>query len=100
MGTAPSSPPTPTQNSGLTLNWTQPTENSDGTPIASGELAGYKIVFGSSATQLDQNVAITDPTVTTYTFQNLPSGTWYFALISIDSAGNESAPTNVVSATI
>jgi hypothetical protein len=84
----------------LTLNWTPPVQNTDGTPVAAGELAGYKILFGESPTLLDQNVAVTDPTVTTYTFQNLPSGTWYFALVSIDSEGNQSAPTNVVSATL
>lgn len=68
--------------------------------MTAGELAGYKIVYGESANALDQSVAITDPTTTTYTFQNLPPGTWYFEIVAIDAEGNESAPTNVISASI
>lgn len=84
----------------LTLNWTAPTENTDGTSVSSGELAGYRIVYGESASALDEYVDVTDPTVTAYSFQNLPSGTWYFALESVDSQGNYSTQTNVVSATL
>lgn len=47
-----------------------------------------------------ESVAITSATATSYTIQNLPSGTWYFAIVSVDSAGNESLPTNVISTTI
>lgn len=49
---------------------------------------------------LDESVAITSPTVTTYTFQGLPSGTYYFAVVSVDSAGNDSGQTNIISATL
>jgi len=83
----------------VTLNWTAPTENTDGTAIGS-ELAGYTIVFGESANDLSQSVAVTNASATSYTFANLPSGTWYFSIVSVDTAGNESPPTNVVSATI
>ncbi|MGH8258445.1 MAG: fibronectin type III domain-containing protein [Steroidobacteraceae bacterium] len=57
-------------------------------------------MFGQSANEMNQQVSITDPTATSYTFQNLPSGTWYFAVVSIDAQGNQSAPTNVISTTI
>jgi hypothetical protein len=30
----------------------------------------------------------------------LSSGTWYFAIVSLDSSGSQSVPTNVASATI
>lgn len=68
--------------------------------MAAGELAGYKILYGESSGALDESVAVTDATATSYTFQNLPSGTWYFALVTVDSAGNQSAETNVVSAAL
>lgn len=83
----------------VTLNWTAPTENTDGTALGTG-LAGYTIVFGESANDLSQSVAITNASATSYTFADLPSGTWYFSIVSVDTAGNESPPTNVVSATI
>ncbi|MGH8218576.1 MAG: fibronectin type III domain-containing protein [Steroidobacteraceae bacterium] len=77
-----------------------PNENTDGTAVSNGELAGYKVVFGESASALDQSVAITDPAVTTYTFQNLPSGTWYFAIVAVDAEGDDSTPTNTISASL
>ena len=86
------------QPSGVTLDWTPPIQNTDGTPVAAGEVAGYKILYGESPSALNQFVAISDATTTTYTFQNLPASTWYFAIVAVDSAGNESAPTNVISA--
>jgi hypothetical protein len=58
------------------------------------------VLYGTSATALSQSVSITDPTATTATVSNLPSGTWYFAVVAIDTAGDESVPTNVASATI
>ena len=83
---------------GVTLDWTPPIQNTDGTPVAAGEVAGYKILYGESPSALDQFVTISDPATTTYTFQNLPASTWYFAIVAVDSGGNESAPTNVISA--
>ena len=83
---------------GVTLDWTPPIQNTDGTPVAAGEVTGYRILYGESPSALDQFVAIPDPATTTYTFQNLPTSTWYFAIVAVDSAGNESAPTNVISA--
>ena len=40
---------------------------------------------------------ITDPRATTVQIDNLGSGTWYFAMKSVNTAGQESAPTGNVS---
>lgn len=93
--TAP--PPPPTTGS-VTLNWTIPTENTDGSQLTN--LSGFKVVYGQSATELTQSVSIDNPSVDSYQFDNLSSGTWYFAVVTVDSAGTESIPTNVVSQTI
>ena len=79
------------------LSWTAPTENTDGTSLT---LSGYKILYGTSPTALTQSVSVTNPSLTTYTIGNLTSGTWYFAIVSLDSSGSQSVPTNVASATI
>jgi hypothetical protein len=79
------------------LSWTAPTENTDGTSLA---LSGYKILYGTSPTALTQSVSLSNPSLTTYTVPNLSSGTWYFAIVSLDSSGSQSVPTNVASATI
>lgn len=91
--------PSPPQTLGTaTLSWTAPTQNTDGSPITN--LSGYVISYGTSATSLSQTVSITNPATTTYTIQNLGSGTWYFAVASESAAGEQSALSSVVSKTI
>lgn len=79
------------------LSWTAPTQNTDGTSLT---LSGYKILYGTSPTALTQSVSLSNPSLTTYTVPNLSSGTWYFAVVSLDTSGSQSVPTNVASATI
>jgi hypothetical protein len=79
------------------LNWTPPTTNTDGTSLT---LGGYKVLYGKSSSQLDQAITITNPSVSTWTVENLTSGTWYFAIVAVNGSGTESAPTNVASTTI
>ena len=81
-----------------TLDWTPPTENSDGSVLTN--LAGYTVYYGTSPSSLTQSVKVTNPGLATYTMQNLPAGTWYFAVTSYSSAGVESARSGVVSTTI
>jgi hypothetical protein len=91
--------PAPPQTLGTaTLSWTAPTQNTDGSPITN--LAGYVISYGTSATLLSQTVSITNAATTSYTVQNLGSGTWYFAVSSETAAGVQSSLSSVVSKTI
>ena len=82
----------------VTLNWTIPTQNTDGTPLSN--LAGFKLIYGQSPTDLSQAVTISNPTVATYQFTDLSPGTWYFAIVAVNTDGNESVPTNVLSQTV
>lgn len=82
----------------VTLNWGAPTTNTDGSALSN--LAGYRILYGRSASALDQSVSITNPSVNSYLVDNLATGTWFFAIVSINSTGAESAPSNVASASI
>jgi hypothetical protein len=96
--TIAAAPAPPTTTGTATIQWTPPTENTNGTPIT--DLAGYVISYGTSATNLSQTVSITNPATTSYTVQNLGSGTWYFAVSSETTEGTESSLSSVVSKTI
>jgi len=77
------------------LSWVPPTQNTDDTPLT--DLAGYKIIYGTSSAALDQVVAVPNPATTSYLIERLMPATWYFAVKAIDAAGNESVPSNIAS---
>jgi hypothetical protein len=79
---------------GVTLSWEAPTTNTDGSALT--DLSGYRIYYGASPTDLTQTVEITSVGIQTYVLDDLPSGTWYFAVIALSSSGNESALSNIV----
>jgi hypothetical protein len=94
----PGVPPVKVTDGSATLDWTPPTQNSDGTTLTN--LAGYTVYYGTSPSQLTQSLKVTNPGLTAYTVSNLASGTWYFAVSSYSSGGVESVRTGVVSTTI
>ena len=78
----------------VTLSWTAPTQNTDGSALTN--LAGYRVYYGNNATNLSQQIAIASPATTTAAIENLAPGTWYFAMADYNSAGVESARTATV----
>ena len=95
--TVAAAPGTPTLGS-ATVKWSAPTQNTDGSPITN--LSGYTIAYGMSATALSQTVSIGNSATTSYTVQNLGTGTWYFAVSATETDGTSSALSTVVSKTI
>lgn len=85
-------------NGAATVTWTRPTTNVDGTSLTN--LTGYRILYGNSANNLSQSWAVNDPAATSTTIAALPSGTWYFTVRAVNSAGRESDNSNVVTKTI
>jgi hypothetical protein len=85
-------------NGSATLSWTPPTQNTDGTSLTN--LAGYRVVYGRTASSLDQTLQIANAGVSTYTVTGLTSGTWHFAVKAYTSSGGESAVSNGGSKTI
>jgi hypothetical protein len=81
-----------------TLSWTPPTQNSDGSALTN--LAGYLITYGRSASALDRSISLSNSSLSTFVVENLSSGTWYFAISAVNSAGVSSAATNIASKTI
>jgi hypothetical protein len=85
-------------NGTATVNWTPPTDNSNGTALTN--LSGYQIHYGTASNNLAQTVQVTNAGLTSYTLSNLTAGTWYFAVTSYTSAGTQSSMSNVASKTI
>jgi hypothetical protein len=78
----------------VTLSWTPPTTNTNGTsPVAA--LAGYHIYYGTSTGALTKSVAIINPAANSATITGLSTGTWYFA-ISADAADGSAGPLSVI----
>jgi len=72
-----------------TLSWLPPTQNVDGTPLTN--LAGYRVVYGQSSTNLTSSLDIPNPAITTAMIESLASGTWYFAIKAYTTDSIESS---------
>jgi hypothetical protein len=83
-----------TSNGAASLTWMPPTQNTDGTTLTN--LAGYRIVYGVSASQLTQTIQVTNAGMSSYVVENLAPGTYYFAIRAYTASGAESAESNVV----
>lgn len=81
-----------------TLSWTPPTQNSDGSALS--DLTGYQVLYGRNEGSLDQFISLDNPSINTYVVENLSSGTWYFAIVAVNSAGVTSPLSNVGNKTI
>ena len=81
-----------------TINWTPPTANTDGSALTN--LASYRIVYGRASNTLDQSANVDNPGVSSYTVNNLATGTWYFGVVAVNQTGGESSVSNVATKTI
>jgi hypothetical protein len=79
-----------------TLSWVAPTQNSDGSALT--DLAGYNIYYGTDSSALTQTIQVANGAAVSYVVSGLASGTtWYFAVTSYTSSGQESAPSAISS---
>jgi Putative Ig domain len=79
----------------VTLSWTPPTQNEDGSPLTN--LRGYRIHYGTSSSALNATIEIAQAGITTAVIENLAPATWYFAVKAYTTAGVESAFSNIAS---
>jgi hypothetical protein len=77
-----------------TVMWTPSTTNVDGSHL--DNLAGYKIYYGTVSRTYTNSITISNPGITSYVVENLPSGTYYFALTAFNNFGIESNMSNEV----
>ncbi len=88
----------PVGNGTATVSWAAPTTTTTGAVLYN--LAGYRIYYGLSATDLSQAVDLAGIGLQTYMVENLGRGTWYFAVRAVTAIGVESDLSAVVSKTI
>lgn len=80
-------------NGRVTLSWTPPTENTDGSALT--DLSGYKIYYGTDAAALTNSISVNTAGVSTYIVEDLSPDTWYFAITAVTASGEESSFSNV-----
>jgi len=82
----------------ITLNWTPPTENTDGTALTN--LSGYDIHYGTASGNYTQSISVSNAGIATYVVDNLTPGTYYFSVAAVNTSGTESPMSSEVSATV
>ena len=80
------------------LSWLPPTQNTDGSSLT--DLTGFQVLYGRSPDDLSQSVTLTNSSINSYVVENLSSGTWYFTVVALNSAGVSSPLSNLASKTI
>jgi hypothetical protein len=87
----------PTGDGTATVSWEVPTTTTTGTTLK--DLAGYRIYYGLSETDLSQAVDA-GVGLQSYVIANLGRGTWYFAVRAVTQLGVESDLSQIVYKTI
>jgi hypothetical protein len=81
-------------NGSITLSWTAPTQNEDGSDV---DLAAYKFYYGTSPGNYSNQVRVDSPGMTMYVLENLTPATYYIVATAIGTNGAESAFSNEAS---
>jgi Fibronectin type III domain len=85
----PANPGTASRGSGtLTVSWSPPTKNTNGTPLTN--LTGYTLLYGTASKTYSTAIPIDNPATTRYVVSGLRPGTYYFAISAINSSGRHS----------
>ena len=84
--------------SSAALSWSAPTQNEDGSPLT--DLAGYRIHYGTSASDLGKRIEVGNPATTSTVVQSLTPGTWFFSISAYTQTGVESSRSQVASKAI
>ena len=82
---------------GVTLNWTKPTTNIDGSALT--DLAGYTVSYGDAPGAYSTSLKLSAAT-TSVVVEGLGAGKWYFAIKSRNTSGVESEYSSEVVATL
>jgi len=88
--------PTPDNDAGAqglgsaSLSWLAPSKRADGSSLSMSEIAGYRIYYGASSGEYDSVLPVDDPYTFTIRIDELPVGTYYFVMTTVDTGGMES----------
>jgi len=81
-----------------TVNWTAPTTNTNGSALTN--LARFRVLYGTSSSNLSQSLTVDDPTRRSTAVSSLSPGTWYFAVRAVNTSGGESDNSNVATKSV
>jgi hypothetical protein len=84
----------PVVTGNASLSWTAPTESEDGAAL--GDLAGYRVVYGTSPDQMTQQLNVPGASATSVSVEELAAGTYYFAVKAYTKTGVESTLSAIV----
>ena len=76
----------------ITLSWTAPAQNEDGTALT--DLAAYKFYYGTSPGSYSNQVQVDNPGLATYVIGNLTPATYYVVATAVNAVGVESQFSN------
>lgn len=79
----------------MTLRWSAPTQNVDGTAIT--DLEGYRVEYGTASRRYDTLLYIKGASVTSAVIEGLPRGQYFFAVKAVNGAGTTSDFSNKAS---
>jgi Putative Ig domain len=79
----------------VSLSWTAPTKNTDGTALTN--LAGYRVHYGTSSGSYTHTVQLPNKSLTSVVIEDLTPARWYFAVKAYNSSGVESTFSGSVS---
>ena len=82
----------------MTLSWTPPTENEDGSALT--DLAGYNLYYGEQEGRYTKRVRIDNPGLTRYVVENLLPKTYYVVATAFNTSGVESSNSGVAVKTV
>lgn len=82
----------------ITLSWTPPTTNTDGSPLT--DIAAYKFYYGVSEGNYPNQIRVDSPGITSYMIESLTPNTYFFVSTVINTSGIESRLSNVASMTV
>lgn len=85
-------------NGAVTLSWTIPTQNTDGSALT--DLSAFRVGWQRTGSAAQGSININNASVSSYVVENLAAGTYDFTIVAINSVGIASAPSNTTRATI
>lgn len=91
---AASSPAPVASGANVALAWDVPTRTVEGTTLEN--LSGYRIHYGTSENAMVNAVEVPSAGQNSFTVQNLPAGTYYFAVRAVTATGEESRLSNII----
>jgi hypothetical protein len=78
-----------------TVSWQIPATNADGSTL--NDLAGFEVHYGTASQTFTEIVLIDSPTTDSISIGNLSPGTYFFAVLAVDTSDNKSALSSEVS---